>query len=147
MATQAWPAQGTTLSIDEANNNTFTLINEITSLTDIGGGTVTQAKTTSLANTVHTWRPTIPDNAEVVASMWFDPTDAVHKFLRNLKDTPLQVGNQFKAIFNTGNTVSNVVFVASVSSLSGMDAGDVEDNVTAEFSLKITGAPTWTAAS
>lgn len=115
------------------------------SIDNAGGGSVTQAKTTWLASSVHTYRPTIPDNAEVGLSTNFDPTDAAHKFVRNLKDVPIQIGNQFKAIFNTGNTTSTAVFVASVSDFSGPSAGDVEENLTADITLKISGAVTWTA--
>lgn len=148
MATQAWPAQGTTISIAElAGNNSYTLINEVISITNAGGGSVAQAKTTWLSSTVHTYRGTIPDNGEPSFSLNYDPTDAVHKFIRNLKDTPANGPNNFQVAFNTGNTTSTATFSANVSEFSGPDAGDVEENLTAEVTLKISGAVVWNAAT
>lgn len=145
MVTQAWPAQGVTLAIDENNNNTYSLINELINLDNAGGGTVVQCRTTWLSSPVHTYRPTIPDNAEVGFGLNYDPTDAIHKFVRNLKDVPNQLGNQFKATYNTGNTNSSGVFIASVSEFNGPTAGDVEENLTADCTIKISGAVTWVA--
>lgn len=147
MAAQAWPAQGTTIGIDEivGNTNTFTLIGAVVSIENAGGGTVAAAKTTWLSSLAHTYRGTIPDNAEVSLSLNYDPTDAVHKFVRNLKDTPSNGPNAFQTTFNTVNTNSSVVFVAIVTEFAGPTASDVEDNLTADVTLKITGAVTWTA--
>ena len=145
MATLTWGSQGTTLGIDEISgaSNSYSLINNIYSLDNLGGGTVTQARTTSLASSVHTYRPTIPDNAEVSASLWFDPTDAVHRFVRDLKDTPSNGPNNFLVTFNTGNSNSTAAFTANVSEFSGPTADDVEANLTADVTFKITGAVTW----
>lgn len=149
MPAQAWPSQGVTIGVDQVSgaSNSYSLINEVVSIENAGGGTVTQAKTTWLSSLVHTYRGTIPDNAEVSISLNYDPTDAVHKFLRNLKDTPSNGPNNFQVIFNTGNTNSSAVFVANVAEFSGPTAGDVEENLAAELTLKITGAVTWTAAT
>jgi hypothetical protein len=145
VTTQAWPAQGTTLAVSENNNNTYTLINELINLTGFGGGTVTQALTTWLSSEVHTFRPTIPKPSETSFDLNFDPTDAVHKFIRNLKDAPNQLGNGFQATYNTGNTTSSSTLIASVSNFDGPNAGDVEENLTATVTLQPTGAPTWIA--
>ncbi len=149
MAAQAWPAQGTTISVDEVSNatNAYTLIGEVISIENAGGGSVAQAKTTWLSSTVHTYRGTIPDNAEVSISLNFDPTDGAHKFMRNLKDSPSNGPNYYQVSFNTGNTNSMAVFIANVSEFSGPTAGDVEENLTADITLKITGAVTWTNAT
>jgi hypothetical protein len=149
MATTVRPSQGTTLAIDEisGNTNTFTLINNFHSLEDLGGGTVTNQRTTVLASTVHTYRPTIKDPAEISGEMWFDPTDAVHKFIRNLCDTPTNGPYTFQAIFNTGNTNSSCTFLANIAEFSGPTASDVEANLTASFTFKITGVTTWIAAT
>lgn len=145
MAAQAWPAQGVTLSIEEVNANTYSLIGNVVSLENMGGGTVAQAKTTWLNSTVHTYRPTIPDNAEVKASILFDPTDAVHKYLRNLKDGPATVS--WQASFNTGSTNSSATFNGAVSEFSGPTADDVEGLLTADLTVKISGAVTWVNAN
>lgn len=148
MSTTVWPAQGVTLAVDEisGNSNTFSLINNITALSDLAGGTVTQARTSSLASLVHTYRGTIKDPAEVSADLWFDPTDAVHKFCRNWNDTPSNGPYTMQVIFNTGNTNSNAVFLANISGFPGPTAGDVEENLSGTMTFKITGATTWTNA-
>jgi hypothetical protein len=149
MATTVWPSQGTTLAIDEVigNTNTFSLINNITSLEGLGGGTVTQAKTSALSSLVHTYRGTIKDPAEISADLWYDPTDAVHKFIRNANDNPTNGVYTWQASFNTGNTNSSATFLGNMSSFDGPTAGDVEDNLTASITVKITGATTWNAAT
>jgi len=149
MATTVWPAQGTTLSVDEisGNTNTFSLINNFTSLEGLGGGTVAQAKTSSLASLVHTYQGTIKDPAEVSGDIWYDPTDAVHKFCRNWNDTPSNGPYTMQNILNTGNTNSSATWLANISEFPGPSAGDVEENLTGTFTFKITGATTWTAAT
>ena len=145
-----WPAQGTTLGVDEisGSSNSFSLVNNITSITGIGGGTVTQAMTTALASTVHTFRATIKKPAEVVCDLWFDPTDAVHKFVRNLVDSPTNGPNTWPATMNTGNANSTCQFVGSgISDWTGYEAEDVENNLAASFSIQQTGLPTWTNSS
>lgn len=142
MAALAWPAQGTTFAIAEvANNNTFSLINQIVSISNIGGETVTQAKTTNLSSLVHTYRGTIPDPSEIQFSLNWDPTDAVHLFIRDLADTPANGPNQWKATYNVTNGSSDV-FSGNVAEFNGPTADDVEANLTAEFTVKRSGAAT-----
>ena len=97
---------------------------------------------------MHTYRGTIPDNAEVGADLWWDPSDAAHIFVRDLKDTPANGPNSFKATFNAlaNNAACTAVFLANVSEFSGPDAPDVEENLQTSISLKITGAVTWSPA-
>lgn len=142
-------AQGTTLGIDEVSgaSNSFSIINNVTSLTGVGGGTVTQQRTTALAGTVHVYRPTIKDPAEVSFDLWFDPTDAVHKFVRNLADTPTNGPNNYLATYNTPNINSTCQFTGNVSEWSGYSTDDVEANLMATFTVKQTGLPTWVNAT
>lgn len=142
MPTTAWPAAGTIFAIDETGTGTYTTLNGITSLTNLGGGSVAQAKTTNLASSAHTYKQTIPDNAEVSVSLQWDPTDAVHKFILAAKNTAASGPYSFKATYATGTTVCTSIFSANVSEFSGPDADDVESTLTAEVTLKITGAIT-----
>jgi hypothetical protein len=145
MPTTVWPAQGTLLAIDEisGNTNTFSLINNFTSLENLGGGTVTQARTTSLNSTVHTYRGTIKDPAEISGDLWFDPTDAAHRFIRDWCENPQNGAYTMQATFNTGNANSTATFSANISEFNGPTAGDVEENLTASVTFKITGSTTW----
>lgn len=145
MPTTVWPAQGTTFSVDESGvntNGTYTLINNITSLSNIGGGEVGERDTTVLTSTVKTNAPTIPDNQECTLELDIDPTDAVHRFIRDLKDTPVLYCN-WKAVMNTGNANSTVVFSAWVKTFDGYNAEDVDSNIVATVTLRKTGAVTW----
>lgn len=147
--TTAWPAQGTVFAIDESgtnSNGTYTIINNITSIQGIGSGEVGERDTTVLASSAHTNAPTIPDNNECSFHLLFDPTDVVHKFVRNLKDSPLLFCN-FKATMNTGNTNSTAVFSAWVKEFDGYNVEDVDSNIEADVTLRKTGAITWNAAS
>ena len=149
---QAWPAQGTTIAIDESfpPSGTYTLVNEVISINHAGGGEVGERDTTVLISTVKTNAPTIPDNGETTMSWNYDPTDSVHKFVRNLKDVPPAlpyVANNWKTTFNTGSTTSTAVFAAWVKNFDGPNADSVDDNLTADITLRVTGAVTWNAAT
>lgn len=144
-----WPAQGTTLGIDESGTNangTYTLLNNLTSITGLGGGEVGKRDTTVLTSTVKTSAPTIPDPQDVSIELPFDPTDNAHKFVRNLKDTPLLYCN-WKATMNTGASTSTVVFSAWVKGFEGYNVEGVDENLTSTITLQQTGAPTWVNAT
>ncbi len=152
MAAQAWPAQGVTIGIDESfpASGTYTLVGEVVSINHAGGGEGGERDTTVLTSTVKTNAPTIPDNGECTMSWNYDPTDSVHKFIRNLKDSPPSlpyVSNNYKVTFNTPPTTSTVVFAACVKAFDGANADDVDSNLTADVTLRVTGAVTWVPAT
>ncbi len=140
-----WGSQGTTIGIDEVSgaSNSFTLISNITSIEGMGGGTVTAQKTTALNSTVHTYRATIKDPDEISISGWYDPTDSVHKFIRNWNDTPTNGPYNIQVIENTGAANSSFVANTVITKFTA-SATDVEANLAFEASFKITGATTWT---
>lgn len=148
---QAWPALGTVLAIDEAYppGNTYTTIGQVTSITGIGGGEVGERDTTTLASSVKTFAPTIPDNQECSFDLNYDPTDNAHKFIWQLKDLPptgagasFTFYNNFKVSFATGNTNSSKVFPGFVKTIDGANAEGPDENLTASVSIRITGAVT-----
>jgi hypothetical protein len=144
MAT-VWPAQGTTLAVDEisGNSNTFTLINNFTALENLGGGTVAQARTTVLASLVHTYRGTLKDPAEIAGDLWYDPADAAHRFVRDWDENPTNGPYTVQATFNTGNANSTATALSNISGFDGPTASDVEANLTASITIKLTGYTTW----
>jgi hypothetical protein len=146
MATTVWGAAGTTLSIDEivGNSNTFSLINNFTDLDGLFGGTVAAAKTTSLATVnSHTYRGTIRDPDEISGNLWYDPTDAVHKFIRNWNNYPGNGNYTMQVLFNTGNTTSSGTALAAACTTFTPGASDVEANLAAAVTFKISGDTTW----
>lgn len=140
----AWPAQGTTIGIDKTNSGTFTLIANVTTFSHAGGGTMGQRETTNLASTSHTFAPTIPDNGEFTFSLNFDPIDTTHVFVRALKDANSLGFNAMKVTYNDGVTPSTDVFSAFVTSFDGINGDGVDDNLTADITMKVTGAVTHT---
>lgn len=147
MPTQSWSSAGTTIAIDETGSGSFTLINQVSSIKGVGGGSIAQVKTTWLSSAAHTYRATIKDPAEIEIELFFDPTDAVHKFLRNSADTPGLGPYTYKVVWPTTGTTSTAVIIGNISDFKGVDAGDVEDNLQASFTIKQTGLPTWVAAT
>lgn len=117
-------------------------MNNVTSLTDAGSVTVTQQKTTSLTSQFHTYRETIADPGEPSVDIWYDPTDTVHCFIRDAARLAYTQNGPYawKVMYNANN--ASEVFNANVSEWKGGNAGDVEDNLGASFTLKITGADT-----
>ena len=147
MSTLSWPAQGVTFGVDETGvngngNGTYSLINNITSLQGVGSGEVGERDTTVLTSAVKTNAPTIPDNQECSFHLLFDPTDAVHQFVRDLKDSPV-LFCWFKAVPNTGSTNSFVKFTAWVKGFDGYSFEDVDGSLEADVTLRKTGAVTW----
>src|SRR3954453_12613229 len=148
---QAWKAQGTTIGIDQATgtngSGTYTLLGQVISIEGAGGGQVGERDTTVLTSAAKTNAPTIPDNGEVKISTNYDPTDTVHKYVRNQKDTPPDTIPNWKVTFNTPNTNSSVIFPAWVKEWGGANAGGVEESLMADITLRISGVVTWTNAT
>ena len=145
MAAVAWPALGTTISIDENSppTGTYTLIGQVKSIKGAGGGEVGERDATTLASTVKVPLPTIPDNGEVTFELNADPTDAVHQYLQAQKESPPASGfKNFKVTFATTGTTSTKVFPGFVKSLDGLDADGPDDNLSASVTIRVSGAVT-----
>ena len=145
MSTQAWAAQGTILAYSTNSGSTYTTLGEVLNIAGAGGGEVGERDTTVLTSTVHTNAPTIPDNGEVTFSLNWDPTDAGHQQIRAWKDTPPATTAipLWKVTYNT--TAANTdVFSAWVKGLDGVNAEGVDENITADVTLRVTGAVTHT---
>lgn len=150
----AWGAQGTTIAVDltganSNGNSTYTLVNNVVNLANIGGGEVGERDTTVLSSTVKTFAPTIPDNQEATIELLYDPTDNTHRTIRDWKDTP-QAFAYWKCVPNTNsvnsNTNSSVIFQAFVKGFDGYNFDDVDANLTATFTIRKTGAVAWLPA-
>lgn len=151
MSAQAWPALGTTIGVDESYppGGTYTLIGQVKSIGNAGGGEVGERDTTVLTSGVKTFMPTIPDNGTVAIEVNADPTDSVHKFLAAAKDVPptgsgaSYLGtNNFKVTFATGATTSTKVFPGFVKTLDGFTADGPDENLSGSFGIRVAGAYT-----
>lgn len=142
MATQAWPALGTTFAYS-TDGTVYTTVGEVLSVGGAGGGEVGERDTTTLASTVKTNMPTIPDNGEVTIELNWDPADTGHQQLRTWKNTPPATLPYFKVTFAT--TASNTaVFNGWVKSIDGTNAEGTDENLTATVTLRVSGAVTYT---
>jgi Lambda phage tail tube protein, TTP len=131
------PALGTTLSCDFTTPSTYVAIGQILSIDfepEVGS-----AETTHLGSTTKTYRPTITDAGEITFEVEYDPGDATaHQKLKALAITPAV--HLWKITYADSGTSTDVVngFLTKM----GRSAGGPEDNLTASFTVKCTGAVT-----
>ncbi len=116
---------------------TFTTIGEVKS---ISGPEITSSMidVTHLASTGREYLPSpIPDSGKLSMSMWLKPTDTQHKLLRDSVQAGTKLG--FKVTLSGG---ANSKFIGAVESFK-INVGSVDEAVTADVELQITGAITW----
>jgi hypothetical protein len=95
------PGKGTKLQIKISS--TFT---------DIGNRTVIEKDdidvemrdVTDLDSTAKAYRPGLPDWGTLTLTIFFDPDDTTHILLRDRARTPTQTIDEWKLIYNTGDT-------------------------------------------
>lgn len=140
----SWPANGTILAIDESSNasGTYTTIGGVTSISHAGGGEVGERDTTVLSSPAKTTAPSIPDPGEMSFDLLYDPTDTVHQFIMDMKDTP--VIRNFKVTYNTTGTNSYDVFGGFVKNFDGVNADDIDGSLMASVTVRVTGSITHT---
>jgi hypothetical protein len=134
------PAAGTTLGCDFTTPATYVLIGNILSISGPEGevGTV---DTTVLTSTAKTFRPTLLDPGELTFELDFDPTDTTsHTKLAALASTPTIHGWQI----TYATTPAKTCTVQGMLTKFAPSAGGVEENLTANVTVKCSGAPTWT---
>ena len=126
------PGEGVLLSVDG------TAVSQRTSLS---GPTfsVEPVETTHMDSTAHTYRPSsIPESGEVSGTLWYDPDDASHQALTDLMVTPATAA---WVLTFTDGTATTYTFNGVLSSFEpgGME---IENEISADFTIKVTGAVT-----
>lgn len=101
------------------------------------------AETTTLDSTVKTFRPTILDNGEISGSLYFDPQDPTHVAVKALLTASPPAAAVWNLIFADGTHLTTYSFSGILTKLepNGME---VESNLGADFSIKVSGAITET---
>lgn len=94
------------------------------------------AETSVLTSTVRTYRPTIPDSGELTMTIYYDETNATHTALTALMTTPA-VGS-WKLIFVDTHSYAFSGILTQFKT-TGMT---IDDNLSAEITIKLTGAIT-----
>lgn len=146
MPTEAQAAAGTTIAVDKLGTGvTYTVLSEITAINGIDGGETGKADTTHLSSTRKTSRPTIPGETEVSFDMNFDPADADHIFVRGLRISRNITGWKvaFPQITVTGGPPA-ATFHGWVSNIDGINAGGIDENLTATVTICVTDDIVWT---
>lgn len=98
------------------------------------------AETTNLDSTWKTYRPTIPDGGTLSGTLQYDPNDASHEFLFTMISSPPQAGVVMNLVFKD-TTVAAFTGILTKLKPTGME---VEENLEAEFEIKVSGPITIT---
>lgn len=132
----ATAAATTTLGYYDGSD--FITVAEITSLN--GPSLEVPAVATShLGTTKKSYRAGVPDAGEVSGTLWFDPANATHSALFDLWDNPvteswkITTADSYEYAFDGILTAFTMAF------------SDLDENATADFTIKITGGVTETA--
>ena len=141
MASMAWPAAGTTISY--TSGGSAVVLGQVSQIGNAGGGEVGERDTTVLSSTAHTNAPTIPDNGEVTFSINLDPTDTGHQQIIAWKNSPPATIPTWEVTF-ASTPPSVAQFQAWVKSIDGGNAEGIDDNLTADVTLRVTGPSTMT---
>lgn len=101
---------------------------------------VAEVETSDLDSTVKTFRPSgVPDSGSLDLEVYFDPDDTQHTAIRALMATPAVKNFKLTLTDGTPATATFAGFPTSFE-LNGME---IEGNLGANVSIKITGAITW----
>jgi predicted secreted protein len=144
MATGALFAHGTFLKIGDAATPTenFTTISEVT---DLSGPSLSLAALTATSHDSGGWKEIIGgilDGGSVTLSLNFKPTHATHSYTAGLiKDMVNRTLRNFQLIFTDSGTTT-WSFAALVTAFETTEP--VDERLTADVTLEISGAPTLT---
>jgi hypothetical protein len=133
------PAKGTQLKHGVAS--VYTAIAQVVSL-DGPSAEVGTRETTHLTSTAKTYAHTILDSGEVSGQLEFDPKGTSHAILLGLLSTPLS-DVQWQMLFaDATNGPSTATFVGVLTKFAPTGI-EVEANLLADFTIKISGGVTW----
>jgi hypothetical protein len=143
MPAAAQAAAGTTIAIDKLNTGvTYVVLSQVTAINGVDGGETGKADTTHLSSTRKTSRPTIPGETEVTFDLNFDPTDTDHTYVRDLRVSRVVHGWQVGFPQMTGTP--KATFHGWVSNIDGINAGGIDENLTATVTISVTDDVVWT---
>lgn len=143
MPAAAQAAAGTTIAVDKLGTGiTYTVLSQVTAINGIDGGETGKADTTHLSSTRKTSRPTIPGETEITFDLNFDPADADHVYVRGLRISRVIAG--WKVAFPQIATTPTGTFHGWVSNIDGINAGGIDENLTATVTICVTDDIVWT---
>jgi hypothetical protein len=136
------PGEGTKIAIESATPGTYTDLGEVNSVTG-PAPSVASVETTNLQSTRHSYRPSkVPESGEVSFQIKIDPNNATQQILTGLMDTP--VVKNWKITWPDGMTTpANSTFAGFLTAYN-VSGAELENNVVADITIKLTGAITRT---
>lgn len=143
MSATAQPAAGAVLSYSTNSGSTWVTVGEVMHIKGAGASEMGKRDTTVLASSLHTARPTIPTIGPLTFGVNYDPTDTGHAAILAWANTPASADPEWKIAFAITSTPNTVTFSGFVESADGIDAEDVDSNITGEFTVYINTLPTW----
>ena len=137
--------EGTLLAVDIAGSTTFVTVAQRVTITG-PKMEVASIETSNLDSIVKTFRPSaVPDPGTIDMECYFDPDDTTHQAIRALMGLPLATAStalpNWRLTLTDGTPVTATFkgFPTSFE-LNGME---IEGNLGANISVKISGAITW----
>lgn len=133
-------SQGSQLLVGDGGDptETFNAIGELVSVSGLGGGSPTEIDTTSLASTGKEFILGLKDEGEITITLNLDTADTQQTFLRTSRDSATVRNFRFD-LADTANT--QISFAALVKTFQIGAA--VDDKITLEIALRVTGAAVW----
>jgi len=129
------PAKGTLLQLKVGS--TYTTIGLRAEIGDIDPELKVR-DVTDLDSTSVKKRAAIPDLGKLSGKLWFDPNDTTHISMRALVYSPPDDPNEWKVVYNTGDTTpANDVFKGILTKFK-VAVGGPMDTLTADFEIDIT---------
>lgn len=136
----ALSSQGAVLKIgDGGGPETFNAIGEVISVSGLGGGSSSEIDVTNLSSTGKEYLMGLKDEGEISVTLNLDTADTQQTLLRTSRDANDLKNFQFD-LTDAGPTV--ISFAAYVKTFNiGVS---VDDKITLEVALRISGAASWT---
>tara|TARA_R100000808_G_C2047239_1_gene84243 strand:+ start:128 stop:544 length:417 start_codon:yes stop_codon:yes gene_type:complete len=135
----ALTSQGAILKIgDGAGSEVFNAIGEVISVSGLGGGSSTEIDVTNLSSTGKEFLMGLKDEGEVSVSLSLDTGDTQQTLLRTSRDSNTLKNFQFDLTDAGPTTISFSAYVKTFNIGVAVD-----DKITLEVALRISGAATW----
>lgn len=136
----ALKSQGAVLKIGDGGDPTevFTAIGQVSAVSGLGGGSPTEIDVTSLASTGKEFLMGLKDEGEVSITLNLDTGDTQQTLLRTSRDANTLKNFELDLTDSGTTTISFSAYVKTFAIGVAVD-----DKITLEVALRLTGAATW----
>lgn len=136
----ALESQGAVFKIGDGATPTevFNAIGQVVSVSGIGSGSASEIDVTHLSSTAKEFLLGLKDEGEISVTLNLDTADTYQTQLRTARDNNTLTNFEFDLTEDTPTTISFAAYVKTF----GIGVA-VDDKITLEVSLRVTGAATW----